>query len=98
MSDQGQIELDTERYHRAAHRVQTALAALAGDSRMTPKHMRTGIDMSKADTAGLASLLIVKGVFTMEEYIGAIANSAENEADRYEDELSALIGRNVTTL
>lgn len=96
--DHGKIEQLNQRYTLAAHRVQTALAAMPAHENMTPKHMRTGIDMSKADLAGLATLLIEKKLFTLEEYIGALAVSAEAEADRYEDELSSLFGRNIKTL
>lgn len=98
MSDQGQIERDTERYLRAAHRVQTALAFRADDPMMTPKHLRVGIDMSKSDMAGLATLLIGKGIFTREEYVSAIADAAEKEAAAGEDDLSILLGKNVRTL
>ena len=96
--DHGHIEKETARYMAAAHRVQTALAAMPDHQNMTPKHMRVGIDMSKADLGGLATLLIAKGVFTLEEYHTAIANSAEVEANAYENELSALIGLNITTI
>lgn len=95
--DHGQIAKDNERYSIAAHRVQTALAFMDGDSRMTPKHMRTGIDMTKSDMGGLANLLIQKGVFTLEEYLTAIADQAEIEADTYEHELSTKTGVNIKT-
>ena len=87
MTNRGQIERDTERYERAAHRVQTAIGILGGP-RLTEKHMRTGIDMGKAGLEGLATLLMEKGLFKMEEYVAALAASAEREADRYEHELS----------
>ena len=89
---------DTERYERAGHRVQTAIAAMPDHGNQTPKHLRVGIDLSKSDMGGLATLLIEKGVITSEEYIAAIADAAEKEADNYEAELSARLGANVTTV
>jgi hypothetical protein len=98
MSDQGRLAQLIERYERAAHRVQTALAYMPDHQNMTPKHMRVGIDMSKADMGGLATLLIEKGLITKEEYILAITESAEREADAYESEISGRIGINVKTV
>lgn len=96
--DQGFLEKERARYERAAHRVQTAVAAVPQHPNQTPKHMRTGIDMSKSDLGGMAKLLIDKGVFTLEEYSTALADQAEIEADTYENELSVRFGINVTTV
>lgn len=98
MADEGKKAKDAERYERAAYRVQTAIAFNPDRPRDQYKDLRTGIDMSKADAAGLATLLIAKGVFTLEEYIAAVADSAEREADRKEDELSVRHGINVRTV
>lgn len=97
MGDEGKKARDTERYARAGHRVQTAIAFNPGRPADPYKDLRTGIDMSKADMSGLATLLIEKGVFTLEEYIAAIARSAEQEADAKEDELAIRHGINVRT-
>jgi hypothetical protein len=91
------------RYETASHRIQTAIAFLMGrDSTYTatePKQMRVGIDLSKSDMGGLATLLIEKGVFTQEEYIEAITKFAEQEADSYEKIVQAVLGnKNVRTL
>lgn len=96
--DQGQIAKDSERYHRAAHRVQTAIAFNPDRPQDQYKDLRTGLDLSKSDMAGLATLLIEKGVFTKAEYIAAIAVSAEQEAATKEDELSGRFGINVGTV
>ena len=98
MADQAHVIRETERYERAAHRVQTAIAAVPGHPNQTPKHMRTGIDMSKSDLAGLAKLLIDKGVFTLEEYLTALADQAELEANTYEHEISGRFGVNLKTI
>lgn len=86
----------TQRYLLAGHRIQTAIAVLMGYDSYTaadPKHMRVGIDLTKSDMAGLAQLLINKGVFTEAEYLEAVTVSAETEADTYEKEVQTALGR-----
>lgn len=95
MADAGKIAKDSERYVRAAHRVQTAIGFNPNRPADQYKDLRTGIDMSKADQGGLATLLIAKGVFTMEEYVAAMADAAEREAASKADELSVRYGINV---
>ena len=77
-----------EAYTAAAHKVQSAIAILmvhkAPYAPVQPKHLRVGVDMSKADMKGLARLLIEKGVFTEDEYLEAVLKSAEEEAADYE--------------
>lgn len=90
-------------YHDAAHRIQTAIAVLMGRdahySAVEPKHLRTGIDLQKADQCGLARLLIAKGVFTEAEYVHYITVSAIEEADSYETIVQAVTGhRNTRTI
>lgn len=97
-ADHGRREKSTARYMAAAHRVQTAIAVHPHRPADQYKDLRVGTDMSKADSAGLARLLISKGIFTMEEYLDAVADSAEEEAKAKEDQLSALFGINVRTL
>lgn len=98
MSDQGEIAKNKERYERAAHRVQTSVAFMGERPADLYKDLRTGVDMSKADMGGLVTLLIEKGVFTLAEYIAAIAASAEREAEAKENELSVRHGLNIRTL
>lgn len=81
------------RYDAAAHRVQTAVGSQGlGDTGSSAKHLRTGLDMRAADMHGLVSLLIAKRVFTLDEYLQAMAISAEQEADRYEQVVQKLLG------
>lgn len=82
------------RYDVASHRVQTAVgfAQGLGDTGSSAKHLRTGLDMRAADMHGLVSLLIAKRVFTLDEYLQAMAISAEQEADRYEQVVQKLLG------
>ena len=89
---------DRERYRAAGHRVQTAIAAMPDHPNQTPKHLRVGIDLSKSDAAGLAQLLIEKGIFTEEEFLRAIADSAETEANAYEREVSERLEASVRTI
>lgn len=89
-------------YHAAGHRIQSAIAALMGRdpgySATEPKHLRVGIDMSKSDQAGLVNLLIAKGVFTEDEYLAAITQSATEEANAYERTVQSVFGhRGITT-
>jgi hypothetical protein len=78
-------ELATERpwpvLREAAHGIQSAIAHEIGLGRkvITPKHMRTSIELSRADQGGLALLLIAKGVFTAEEYAEAMRLAANTE-------------------
>ena len=68
-------------YEEAAHGIQSAIAHEIGLGRkvITPKHMRTSIELSRADQGGLALLLIAKGVFTAEEYAEAMRLAANTE-------------------
>ena len=87
----------TDRYNAAAHAVQSGIAMLMHHrpSIAEPKHLRVGIDTAKAEQAGLALLLINKGVFTLEEYQQAMADAMEQEKARSESELSELLGTQV---
>lgn len=80
---------DRERYFKAAHAMQSGVAVQmhTHPDTTSPKHLRVGINTAMSDNAGLASLLIAKGVFTLEEYIHAIANQMEFEQQIYEARL-----------
>lgn len=87
------IKKDRERYFAAAHGVQSGVAHEIGlDERegtsisaTSPKFLRVGINMAMAEHAGLAKLLITKGLITAEEYFSAIADAAEAELKHYEE-------------
>lgn len=79
--DNQRISIAKERYRQAAHAVQTGIAFATDKTDQTSKHLRVGLDLSKSDQAGLAALLISKGVFSMADYIEAIADQAEIEAE-----------------
>jgi Asp-tRNA(Asn)/Glu-tRNA(Gln) amidotransferase B subunit len=89
-------------YRAAAHRIQTAIAYLMQNDTnyvaTKPKHMRVGIDLTKSDMAGLVQLLIAKGVFTQAEYVEAITEAAQSEADSYEKIVQSVgSNRNIRT-
>jgi len=57
-----------------------------------PKHLRVGVDITKADQGSLARLLIAKGVITEDEYLNALADGMEMEANAFEKELQEQLG------
>jgi len=79
-------------YEKHAHAVQTAIEFNSNKKALEPKHLRVGIDMSKADMEGLVTLLIAKGVLTMDEYVKAVTQSAANEAERHKFNLAREMG------
>jgi hypothetical protein len=58
----------------------------------TAKDIRTGLDTSKSDMGGLVNLLITKGIFTDVEYMEAVAASMKQEHQRWEEEISQMLG------
>lgn len=88
---------DVARYYAAAHAVQSSIAfSLAIDpSEGTPKHLRVGIDTMKVEQSTLATLLIEKGIFTLDEYQKAMADAMERERDMREKLLSESTGGNI---
>lgn len=85
-------------YDQAMHGVQTDIAfrMSRGAKTTEPKHVRVGVDMSKADMLGLVTLLIDKGVFTLDEYVEAVRLSANNEVAMRDAELERELGIKMT--
>lgn len=81
-------------YEAAAHGVQTAVAHRDNVDGYD-KHLRTGIDLSKAEQFGLACLLIDKGVFTNEEYIEYMRLGVNTELARLEEEFKKTSGLDI---
>jgi len=81
-------------YEQAMHGVQSAIRfemsrrgypdEVGHDVMRMLKHLRVGVDARAADTAGLAELLIAKGVFTAEEYVEHVRLGMNDELARYE--------------
>lgn len=92
------------RYEAAAHKVQTAIGFLIEHEKafgvrfasVEPKHMRTGIDLTKADQGSLTGLLIKKGLITEDELFEALAEGMEREAESYQKTVQEKVGQNVT--
>lgn len=75
------------RYLSAAHSIQTAVKMqieVLGENGAgaDPKHLRTGLNMVMSDHAALARLLMKKGIITNDEYMQAITEGTEEEAER----------------
>ena len=92
------IEQAQQRYMHHAHRVQAGIGMLLelDPSSATPKHVRTGINTGKVEAGALVDLLVQKGIITSEEYVIAVADAMQREADRYEQELSEKLGGKIT--
>ena len=78
-------ENDLARYHAAQHAMQTGVGmeVQAGSHQAESKHLRVGVNTAQCDHAALIRLLIAKGVILEDEYITAIADEMEREAQRY---------------
>lgn len=85
----------TERWHAAAHAMQSGVAASPDKGDQSPKHLRVGVNAAMADHGSLVRLLVAKGVFTVDEYEDAIAEGMELEVKKYEAELTAHYGKPV---
>jgi len=92
------IEIDRDRYLKAAHAMQSGVAAehARGSDDGSRKHLRVGINAAMVDHGGLVALLIAKGIITEAEYVKAIADKMEKEVADYERRLSEEIGTKVT--
>lgn len=87
-----------QRYLALAHAIQTGVACDqgGGSDDGSPKHLRTGINLAMCDIATLTSLLIEKGVFTLEEFKAKQIEFMEKEVKTYEQRLSKRAGMPIT--
>ena len=85
------IEQDQSRYLAAAHAMQTgvALDMEADPTAAAPKQLRVGVNSAHISVEALATLLIKKGLFTIEEYTEVNADAMEREVARYEARLNS---------
>jgi hypothetical protein len=76
---------ELRKYTAAAHAMQSGVAAEMNfnPSPTTPKHLRVGVNSALCDQAAIARLLIAKGIITDLEYVTAIREEMEREAERY---------------
>ena len=82
------------RYRAAAHKMQTGVAFMMerDGTEVSSKHLRVGVNSALVDSGALAQLLIRKGVITEEEYLIAIVEAMEAEADKYEKRVQNAVG------
>jgi hypothetical protein len=85
-------------YEEALHAMQAGVAIeqSSGSQDGTPKHLRVGINARACDHAALVRLLIAKGVFTEDEYMVAITDEMNAEAERYEFRLMFQMGKKIS--
>lgn len=90
------IEESNERYLAACHAMQTGvkydMIQESGDDSRIHKHLRVGANSAMVSQAAIASLLIQKGVFTLEEYMESQALEMEKEVESYEKRLGFGLG------
>jgi len=89
---------DKKRYMKLAHAMQSGVAA-EQETQLddgSPKHMRTGVNSAHVGIAAVVTLLIEKGIFTLDEYEAASADAMQAEVTRYEKSLSSWYGKKVT--
>lgn len=89
---------DAERYRAAGHAMQSGVAMkMHFDPKETePKHLRVGVNAAMSEHSALAKLLIDKGLITDAEYIKALTDAMEAEAEKYRSEISEHTGANIT--
>lgn len=94
------LEQSRARYDAACHAMQSGVAwDMTYESKDTdPKHLRVGVNSAHVSTSGLVSLLIEKGLFTVEEYSIALANAMDTEVDEYEKRIREHLGGTAVTL
>jgi hypothetical protein len=87
------------RYEIAAHAVQAGVAMEMNDapptisgSAVSPKMLRTGVNLAMVEHGALVRLLIAKGLFTEQEYFEELVKGVEDEQRLYEERLSARFG------
>lgn len=85
---------DDQRYITAMRAMQSGVALDIEHNPQTvsPKHLRVGLNSAMVTDAAMAGLLIDKGFFTREEYVKAIADQMEREAESYRKKISERLG------
>lgn len=81
-------------YEEACHAVQSGVAFELGQGSecASPKHLRTGLNLRASEHAGLARLLVRKGLISEEEYLEVVRQAAIMEVNLYEAHLSKIFG------
>ena len=71
-------------YEEALHGCQSAIAMFGGRG-MEPKHLRVGVNSALVSNQALVSLLVDKGLFTLEEYMEYLRLAMNEEVAREQD-------------
>lgn len=92
------LEEKQAKYQALCHAMQTGVACELekNNSSGTPKHLRVGVNVAMSDHGALVKLLIAKGIFTEDEYFGALIEMMQREVDSYQERLSKIYGANIT--
>lgn len=92
--DKNRLARARDRYQAAMHGVQSGVAHSehAHPKLFSPKNTRVGITSCQVTDEGLATLLLKKGIITEVEYHEAVADAAEREKKRWEEDLSQRTG------
>ena len=88
LSDAERIHRATQRYHAAAHAMQSAVTTELGldgpnTAACSPKHLRVGINSAFVSHQALVELLLKKKIISDVEYYEAQAEAMEKEVERY---------------
>lgn len=85
---------DAARQFAAAHAMQSGVAMEMNwnPGPTEPKHLRVGVNTALCDHAALVRVLIAKGVLTEADYMKAIADEMEAEAERYRQRIQEHFG------
>lgn len=57
-----------------------------------PKHLRVGVNSAMVETSAIVTLLVDKGIFTMEEFQTYLTNGMNDEVEKYEARLKEHYG------
>ena len=92
---------DRFRYSKLAHAMQTGVKMMQNfehpemhipdnilEASDSPKHLRVGVNSSMVCHAALVSLLVDKGVITIDDYERSLVDMMENEVHSYEKQIS----------
>jgi hypothetical protein len=87
----------SKRYLTAMHAMQTGVSYTIEKKpqQVEPKHLRVGVNAAMVDHSGLVKLLLDKGIITEEEYLKAIADAMEEEAEKYRQSAAEIYGPGV---
>ncbi len=98
-----ELEKIAREYIDLCHAMQSGVAGDIGtvgdaDAGASPKHLRVGVNSALVNQAGLAKLLIDKGVITELEYFTAMRDHMRTEVERLEKLLTERLGKPVHLL